>query len=125
MRFLLTALLCLACAPVLGAPARSADFLSFAELYRVTVGGVSVVEFAAVPPQAAAQLPEQSSGYQIRTASLPSAALPAFAPAAAAPGAPAFAFSSAWLPQPSRWLVLLSGLALAAWVARRRLGYPL
>jgi len=32
-------------------------------------------------------------------------------------------FSIAAVPQPERWLLILSGLALAAWVARRRLGY--
>jgi hypothetical protein len=40
-----------------------------------------------------------------------------------APGAEA-AFSIAGVPEPRGWL-LLSGLALALWVARRRLGHSL
>ena len=132
MRFLPPALFCLALAasahgapaPSYVAPARSADYLSFAELYRMTVSGVSTVEFgadAAPAPQLAGQFAE----YQVRVAAAePQAA----APFAAAPeSVPArFSFSNPVLPEPSsRWLLMLSGLAVAGWVARRRLGYPL
>jgi hypothetical protein len=32
-------------------------------------------------------------------------------------------FSIGAVPEPKSWLLVLSGLALAGWVARRRLGY--
>jgi hypothetical protein len=37
----------------------------------------------------------------------------------------AYSFSTGSVPQPGRWPLMLSGLAAAAWVARRRLGYSL
>src|SRR5690348_14431878 len=107
MRFLLTALFCFAvpalgaAAPSYAAPVRSPDSLSFAELYRMTVQGVSAVELAP-EAQIAMPLPE----YQVRVASLEPKA-----PAAAA--APSYSFSAPLLPDPSsRWLLVLSGLAL-------------
>jgi hypothetical protein len=37
--------------------------------------------------------------------------------------APEPQYSVIRIPEPGRWVLLLSGLALALWVARRRLGY--
>lgn len=41
----------------------------------------------------------------------------------AAPAEPRFSFTVRQLPAPERWLLLLAGLALAGWVAHRRLSY--
>jgi hypothetical protein len=70
---------------------------SFADLYRVTVAGPAAAGFSTV---AAADTP-------IRVA------------AAQAPAQ----FSVADVPEPQLGLLLLSGVALAVWMARRRLGY--
>jgi len=43
----------------------------------------------------------------------------------AVPQKAAYSFSAGSVPQPGRWPLMLSGLAAAAWVARRRLGYSL
>ena len=114
-----------AIAPFGSAPARNAEYLSFAELYRITVSGVSDVEFSAAAldaqsAPASAPSSAQSSEYQVRVAS-------SDAPAPVASIAPAhFTFSLPLLPEPSsRWLLVASALALVAWVARRRLGYAL
>ena len=114
MRYVLIALFCFA-VPANAAPPRNADSLSFAELYRLTVQGVSTVEPGATAPE---QYSAQSAEYQVRVASLDKSA--------ATPVAPSYSFSAPVLPEPSsRWLLVLSGLALAGWVARRRLGYSL
>ncbi|OGA71308.1 MAG: hypothetical protein A3G81_31010 [Betaproteobacteria bacterium RIFCSPLOWO2_12_FULL_65_14] len=73
---------------------------SFADVYRLTVSGAAL-------------------------SNLPALALndaPVRVAAAAAPPAPDAAFSIAGVGEPRGWL-LLSGLALALWVARRRLGH--
>jgi hypothetical protein len=110
-------------------PAYSA-FYSFADVYRLTVAGAAMAQYpqAAGPVQAVPALgpAAQHAQGQMRVASteqLPGApvfqiATPEIAPAGNV-------FSIAAMPQPSRWLLFLSGLALAAWVARRRLGYSL
>jgi len=118
MRYVLIALFCLACAvPANAAPPRSSEYLSFAELYRMTVNGVSVIDLNAPAQQPFAEAATQYPDYQVRVASASTA------PAATAPR---FLFTSPVLPEPSsRWLLLLSGLAVVLWVARRRLGYPL
>src|SRR3954469_4174003 len=104
------------------APARNAEYLSFAELYRMTVGGVSVVEFTDGPVSEPAQSPAPFPDYQVRVASAEATTVQSAAAAAPA----RYSFSTPVLPEPtSRWLLLLSGLAVAAWVARRRLGYSL
>ena len=72
---------------------------SFADVYRLTVSGPALAEFPLIPANDA----------PIRVAVTQ-------APAPAQ-------FSIGAVPEPQRWLLLLSGLALAAWVARRRLGY--
>jgi hypothetical protein len=72
---------------------------SFADLYRATVGG------SAAPLFAAAQ--------------------PAGAPLRVATAQPAAQFSISEAREPRLWLLVLSGIAAALWVARRRLGYGL
>jgi hypothetical protein len=131
MRFLRQAFICIALCGSAGgaaaAPAANSAFLSFAELYRLTVNGVAVVEFSAAPGQLPGQAPAQLQDFQLRTVSAAQQpGTPAFAVSASPESVPAgYSFSSALLPEPSRWLLILSGLALAAWVARRRLGYSL
>jgi hypothetical protein len=71
---------------------------SFNDLYRLTVGG---------PPLGAA-LPAAEAPLRV-----------AFA-GAAAPAEPRFTVR---FPAPERWLLVLAGLALAGWVAHRRLSY--
>jgi hypothetical protein len=99
--------------PLMYAPLpASKDLYSFADVYRLTVGatvpGSGMSEWPLAAP------PQEGFAYQIRNV--------AGAPAAAA--APAYAFSIAAVTptRPEGWLLLLSGLAAAAWVARRRLG---
>ncbi|MBV8033193.1 MAG: hypothetical protein JO035_16900 [Betaproteobacteria bacterium] len=101
--------------PSLAATATAGEFVSFAELYRATVG-------APLPEAGAAR-----RAPEIRVASLESRGGGfALAPAAQAAAAPVYVFSAPSLPEPaSRWVLLISGLALALWVARRRLGYSL
>ena len=81
---------------------------SFADLYRVSVG----TDYAVAGAQAQS-IPVSFS----------------VTPAAAAPAASVqhgtYVFSTGAIPRPAPWLLLLSGLALAGWVARRRLGYTL
>jgi hypothetical protein len=79
-------------------PAHPAMY-SFADIYRLTLGSS-----APLPDVAAAGAP-------VRVA-------------AAQPGAGSeLQFSVVRLPEPRGWMLLLAGLALAGWVARRRLGY--
>jgi len=72
---------------------------SFADVYRLMVSGAALAGFALVPANdtpirvAAAQTPARAQ------------------------------FSIGPVPEPQLWLLLLSGFAAAAWVARRRLGY--
>ena len=76
---------------------------SFADLYRLTAGGVP------------------ARGWPLLDAAVPDAPIRV---AAAQPApAPEAQFSVVRMPEPRGWLLLLAGLALAAWVARRRLGY--
>jgi hypothetical protein len=71
---------------------------SFADLYRLTVGGEP--------------LPQVSSAEaSIRVAAVQT------------PASPELQFSVVRMPEPRGWMLLLAGLALAGWVARRRLGY--
>jgi hypothetical protein len=90
----------------LGAAAAAADpmpasMVSFADLYRLTVGDApgAAPSFAAAAPHA-----------QLRVASLE-------APASAAPR-----FSVSSTPASDRWMLLFAGLAAFGWVAHRRLG---
>lgn len=76
--------------------AQPASQYSFADLYRLAVAG----PLTAFPPTVSGDAP-------IRTATVQ----------------PAAQFSVAEAPEPQPWVLLLSGAALAIWVARRRLGY--
>ena len=82
-------------------PAQPALY-SFADVYRLTVSS------AAIGGGAVLTAP---GDFPIRVAVMQ-----------AAP-APETQFSIVGLQEPQRWLLFLSGLALATWVARRRLGY--
>ena len=121
MRFLRQALAALATVLAFhanaAAPEQAAALYSFADLYRLTVAGSVLPEAAALPTTLPAALP-----------AAPAAADPALRPvsgggALAAAQPATFIFSISSLPDPERWLLVLSGLALAAWLARRRLGY--
>jgi hypothetical protein len=84
---------------------------TFADLFRLTAGGAAMPEY---PPAPAAQNAQSTQNIPV---ALPAAAAPAQPPQAA------YTFSIGALPQPESWLLIVSGLALAGWVARRRLGY--
>ena len=75
---------------------------SFVDVFRLTVGG----PLAGAPVESAAEAP-------IRVA----------APQAAAVAEPRFSISA--VRQPDKWLLALAGLALAGWVAHRRLVHSL
>ena len=118
---------------------------SFADLYRLTVGaeygaGHGAAATSSEAPQRASRLPvsfalqdaqasesERDAGASESASAGASSPPPAAAPAraAAASREGPYVFSTGALPRPGPWLLLLSGLALAAWVARRRLGYSL
>jgi len=72
---------------------------SFVDVYRLTMSGPALAGFALVPAN--------DSPIRVAVAQTP-------APVQ---------FSIGAMPEPQLWLLLLSGLAAAAWVARRRLGY--
>ena len=80
------------------APPAHPAMYSFADIYRLTVGGEL--------------LPRASS----MEASVRDAALQE-------PPSPVLQFWVVRMPEPRGWMLLLAGLALAGWVARRRLGY--
>ena len=76
---------------------------SFADVYRMTVGGQESVAFdEAVPARAAEAAVRVSAG-------------------AAAPAEAEFQLRVTPAREPHFWLLILSGLALAGWVAHRRL----
>jgi hypothetical protein len=78
-----------------GAAAHPSQY-SFADLYRLSVAGPAATLFA---------LPQTDTPVRVATA------------------LPAAQFSVAEVREPHLGVLLLSGIALAAWVARRRLGY--
>ena len=88
----------LVAAALSGAPAQPAPSLySFADIYRMTVtGGEELASERLMLKVAAAEAPEPELHFSI-----------------SAPLAPR--------PERERWVLLLSGLALAGWVAHRRL----
>ncbi|HUQ74981.1 MAG TPA: hypothetical protein VM183_09665 [Burkholderiales bacterium] len=96
---------CLAAASASGAAADDARaaFYSFSDLYRLTVNG-TLPEVDGYP----VATPEP----QVRVAS-----------AQAAP-ATELRFTISPVPGPGRWMLILAGLAAAAWVAHRRLTRP-
>jgi hypothetical protein len=82
---------------------------SFADLYKVTVNGSPLPAVTAIDPVLRpVSMEPPTARYAFTTAS----------PVALAGG---YAFSIGAMPEPGRWLLFLSGLAAAAWVARRRL----
>jgi hypothetical protein len=83
-----------------GAAAQPSQY-SFADLYRLTVPGPAAAAF----PAGFSMVPAADAPIRVATA-------PAHAQ-----------FSIAEVKEPELWLLLLAGIALAAWVARRRLGY--
>ena len=107
--------------PVLYAPPAQPSMYSFADVFRLTVAGAPVTDnpLARLPTSAAL------ADYQLRVASSEpqQPARPLFSIASPAPLPASYVFSIGAMPQPERWLLILSGLAAAAWVARRRLGY--
>jgi hypothetical protein len=84
------------------APPPHPALYSFVDVYRLTVGG----------PMAAFPALETAADAPIRVA------------VAQSPAAEA-RFLVAAVPQPDKWLLLLAGLALAGWVAHRRLVHSL
>jgi hypothetical protein len=85
-----------------GAPPPHPALYSFVDVYRLTVAGA----MAAFPAL------ENTADAPIRVS------------VAQGPGAEP-RFSVASVPQPDKWLLLLTGLALAGWVAHRRLVHSL
>lgn len=83
-----------------GAAQTPSAFYSFSDVYRLTVSG----------PEGALDVPGDAT-----LGDLPMRVV------AAEPPSAAYVFSISGVKQPQRWLLVLTGLALAAWVARRRL----
>ena len=117
-------------APAQYAPPAQLSMYSFADIYRLTVAGASLPDnpLAALAGSASsgASSPRLPMGaapadYQLRVVSSePQPPVRQLFPAA--PVQASYLFSIGAMPQPERWLLILSGLAAAAWVARRRLG---
>jgi hypothetical protein len=98
--------------------AAGAALYSFADVYRLTVAGAALEPMPShlgVPLRA---LDLSGPARQARTAAVS-------VPAAEAGVQAAYVFSIDRVPEPGRWLLVVSGLALAAWVARRRQGYSI
>ena len=109
-------------APVLDAPLPAQPSMySFADVFRLTVAGAAMTDNPLSRLPASATLAD----YPLRVASSepqqPVRSL--FSIASPAPVPAGYVFSIGAMPEPERWLLILSGLAAAAWVARRRLGY--
>ena len=101
------------------AAAADASLTSFADLYRLTVSGAQPAPaVAALEPGARAEGSAEPALRPVSSEAPP--ARTAFT-VAAPPQLAGYAFSIGHVPEPQRWLLLLSGLAAAAWVARRRL----
>jgi hypothetical protein len=83
-------------------PAHPAMY-SFADLYRLTVGGAPARGWA----------PPDSDFYDTPVRVVATQPAPA----------PDTQFAVVGIPEPRGWVLLAAGLALAGWVARRRLGY--
>jgi hypothetical protein len=107
--------------PVLYAPPVQPAMYSFADVFRLTVAGAAITDTTLSRPPTTA-LP---GDYPLRLASSEprEPARQLFSIASPAPLPAGYVFSIGAMPQPERWLLILSGLAAAAWVARRRLGY--
>ena len=122
MKFLRQALASIALAAASIAACQAADpaLYSFADVYRLTVSGVAP-EFPSNYPVGSAAA--SAADYQLRAVAIETQpSRPQFS-VAPAPLPAGYVFSIGAMPEPERWLLILSGLAAAAWVARRRLGY--
>ena len=123
MKFLRQALASIALAAVgAGACQAAVDpaLYSFADVYRLTVSGAAP-EFPSNYPVGSAA--SSAAEYQLRAVAIDTQpSRPQFS-VAPAPLPAGYVFSIGAMPEPERWLLILSGLAAAAWVARRRLGY--
>jgi len=97
------------------AAAADPTLTSFADLYRLTVSG------AQPAPAVAPAEPEGRAETALRPVSTEAPPARTAFTVAAPPQLAGYAFSIGHVPEPQRWLLLLSGLAAAAWVARRRL----
>jgi MYXO-CTERM domain-containing protein len=99
---------CLAAGCATGAAAGNAypALYSFNDLYRLTVEGAGGEPLAASLPS--------TEPHQLRVATIQSVAAPA-----------EVRFTVTPVPGPRPWMLLLAGLAAAAWVAHRRLTRPL
>lgn len=81
-----------------------ASLYSFSDVFRLTVAGAAMAEYPLAALQGGSAMPE----YPMRVVS-------------AEPQATGYVFSVVAVPAQEKWLLLLSGLTLAGWVARRRL----
>jgi hypothetical protein len=145
MKFLRRAFAAIAAIAFSGAAAATADspvafaqpaqpsMYSFADVFRLTVGSaatsdnaLAALAGAAVSDAPSPRLPKSAAlaDYQLRVVSSePQPPVRQLFPAASAtPVQASYLFSIGAMPQPEHWLLILSGLAAAAWVARRRLG---
>jgi hypothetical protein len=131
--------------PVRYAPPAQPSMYSFADVFRLTVAGAAMTDNPLVRLPASAELVD----YQLRVASSVTPGEPQqgrdpqqqgrdpqqqgrdpqqqpaphlFSIASPSPLPASYVFSIGAMPQPERWLLILSGLAAAGWVARRRLG---
>lgn len=100
-------IVCLAagCATSAASAVPDPAFYSFSDLYRLTVTGAL--------PESGAIAPLSAEAQQVRVAAVQSVA------------APEVRFTITPIPGPRPWMLLLAGLAAAAWVAHRRLTRPL
>ncbi len=111
-------------APVPYAPPAQPSMYSFADVFRLTVAGAAMTDNPLMRLPASAALAD----HQLRVASSVTPGEPQqpvrhlLSIASPAPLPASYVFSIGAMPQPERWLLILSGLAAAGWVARRRLG---
>jgi hypothetical protein len=94
---------------------------SFTDVFKLTVAGAAMTD----DPIARPSMSATSADYPRRVVSSESQqpVRQIFSIASPAPLSAGPVFSIGAMPQPERWLLILSGLAAAAWVARRRLGH--
>lgn len=97
----------------------SASLYTFSDVFRLTAGGMPPAEYPLAPVQG---IPVAFS-ISASPAFSQSASTASVQPASPAQAQAAYTFSIGAVPEPRRWLLVLSGLALAGWVARRRLGH--
>ena len=102
MKFLLLLAAFVAADALAVEPLPAPEMYSFNDLYRLTV---STASYGSPRLPAGAEQP-------VRVAVVE-----------AAPAEPRVSFTVRQFPAPARWLLVLAGLALAGWVAHRRLSY--